>query len=283
MPTSSFNLDICRLPTDPPNPDISRPRRRKVRVVDEVIESLRQDIVTHRLSHGDRLPNEKELSDRFGVSQPTVREAMRALETLGLVDVLHGNGSFVRGQGGYGLASALQTLLQLESVGIMEVLDVRQVLGRHSVEAAANNATGEDLEAIGLACSRFDRLDDAGEDEVIASILAFQRAVSAASHSALLHSLEEFLLALLHEVQVKSLTGRGPRFWRARALDFQVHRTAILEGIRSGEPKIARQAMDHYFDAQRTRFEQDQNLCMLNLSSPSLIGVVANMVRQLKD
>ncbi len=252
-------------------------------MVDEIIESLRQDIVTRRLSHGDRLPSEKELSDRFGVSQPTVREAIRALETLGLVDVIHGNGTFVRGQGGYGLASALQTLLQLESVGIMEVLDVRQVLGRCSIEAAASNATARDLEAIGSACSRFDRLGDAGEDEVIACILAFQRAVSAASHSSLLHSLEEFLLALLHEVQVKSLTGRGPHFWRARALDFQVHRVAILRGIESGEPKTARRAMDRYFNAQRIRFEQDRNLCMLNLSSPGLIGVVAAMVRQFKD
>ena len=74
-------------------------------------------------------PSEKDLSERFGVSQPTVREAIRALETIGLVEVLHGNGSFVRGQGDYALASALQTLLQLESVGIMDVLDVRQVTG----------------------------------------------------------------------------------------------------------------------------------------------------------
>ena len=152
--------------------------------------------------------------------------------------------------------------------------------GKCSIEAAASKATDKDLEAIGSACSRFDHLDDAGEDEVIAAILAFQRAVSAASHSSLLHSLEQFLLALLHEVQVKCLTGRGPSFWRARALNFQLHRMAILKGLKSGEPKIARQAMDRYFDAQRIRFEQDQNLCTLNLSSPGLIGVVADMVRQ---
>ncbi len=271
------------LQTDRPAPEVSRPRRRRVKVVDEIIESLRQDIVTRRLPHGNRLPSEKDLSDRFGVSQPTVREAIRALETLGLIEVFHGNGSFVRSQGEYGLASALQTLLQLESVGIMEVLDVRQVLGRHSIEVATINATAKDIEAIASACSRFNCISEANEDEVIANILSFQRAVSAASHNPLLHSLEEFLLALLNEVQVKSLTDRGPRFWRARALDFQVHRVAILAGMRSGDPQIARQAMDRYFEAQRARYEQDDNLSALNLSSPGLIGVMANMVRQFRD
>ena len=259
----------------------SRPRR--VKVVDEIIESLRQDIVTRRLPHGERLPSEKELSDKFGVSQPTVREAIRALEAVGLVDVFHGSGCFVRSQGDFALASALQTLLQLEGVGIMEVLEVRQVLGRYSIEAAASNATGKDIDAIASACNRFGSLEEAKTvEEVIAYIIDFQRAVSFASHSPLLHSLEVFLLALLNEVQVKSITGRGPRFWRARALDYQPHRLAILKGIRSGDPKVARQAMDRYFEAQRARFEQDDTLRAVKLSNPSLINVVAKMVRQYK-
>ena len=273
-----------RLETKRPSLGLSSPRRRKVKVVDEIIESIRQDIVTRRLPHGERLPSEKELSERFGVSQPTVREAMRALEAIGLVDVLHGNGTFVRSQGEYGLASALQTLLQLESVGIMEVLDVRQVLGRYSIERAAVNATEADIKALSAACARFDALDEVTESEdIIAFVLDFQRKLSAAAHSPLLQSLEEFLLGLLNEVQVKSLTDRGPRFWRARALDFQDHRVAILAGVKSGNPQVARLAMDHYFEAQRSRFDQDDNLRTLNLSSPSLIGIVANMVRQIKD
>ena len=119
------------------------------KMADEIIETLRQDIVTRRLPDGERLPSEKELSDRFGVSQPTVREAIRALETLGLVEVLHGSGSFVRSSGEFALASALQTLLQLQSVGVMEVLNIRQALGRHSIELAAANATDDDIVRMG--------------------------------------------------------------------------------------------------------------------------------------
>ncbi len=256
------------------------PRRRRIKVVDEIIETLRQEIVTRRLPHGERLPNEKDLSDRFGVSQPTVREAIRALETLGLVEVFHGSGTFVRSQGDYALASALQTLLQLESVGIMEVLEVRQLLGRHSVETAALRATPEDLTAIEAASALFERPNEIKDvAQVVAGVLDFQRAVSTASHNAILQSLEAFLLALLHEVQLKSLSNRGIRFWRARALEFQPHRVAITRGIASRDPAQARAAMDRYFEAQRARFEQDDSLRLLNLA----ITIVSDMVRLSKD
>lgn len=264
--------------------DQGKPRRRKVKIVDEIIESLRQDIVTARLPDGERLPSEKELSEQFGVSQPTVREAVRALETMGLVEVLHGTGTFVRSQGDYALASALQTLLQLKQVNIMEVLAIRQVLGRYSIEQAAVKATHADIEAISGACAFFETPDTkADASTVMAHILGFQKAVSAAAHNSLLQSLEGFLLALLQEVQASSLTGKGAEFWTSRAMEFQAHRVAILDGIRSGDPALARIAMDQYFDAQRERFERDEGLRALNLSNPGLIGVVSDMVRLIRD
>ncbi len=260
----------------------SRPRR--IKLVDEIIESLRQDIVTRRLTDGDRLPSEKELSDRFGVSQPTIREAIRALETLGLVEVLHGNGTFVRSQGDFALASAMQTLLQLESVGIMDVIDIRAALGRHSIEMAVTKATDADIAEMQRISDRFDHVNEMKEvDEVIANVIGFQRALSASAHNALLQSLETFLLALLNEVQLKSLSSRGMRFWRQRAMDFQPYRIAILDGIRARDPAAARSAMDRYFDAQRERFEQDDILRALNLSNPGMIDAVADMVRQFRS
>jgi GntR family transcriptional regulator, transcriptional repressor for pyruvate dehydrogenase complex len=272
-------LTIVRNTNEP-----GKPRRRKVKIVDEIIESLRQDIVTGRIPDGERLPSEKELSEQFGVSQPTVREAVRALETMGLIEVLHGTGTFVRSQGDYALAAALQTLLQLQQVGIMDVLAIRQVLGRYSIEQAAINATQADLDSISAACSFFDNADSKQDAAIVmAHIIGFQKAVSAAAHNSLLQSLEGFLLALIQEVQASSLVGKGAQFWRSRAMEFQPHRIAILEGIRSRDAVKARAAMDSYFDAQRERFERDAGLSALNLSNPGLIGVVSDMVRLIKD
>jgi GntR family transcriptional repressor for pyruvate dehydrogenase complex len=272
------NLKNTRTPSQ-----YGKPPRRRLKIADEIVESMRQDIVARRLQHGERLPSENELSERYGVSQPTIREATRALETLGLIVVVHGSGTFVRSEGEYGLASALQTLLQLESVSIMEVISVRQVLGRHSVELAASNATDEDLESIAQACDQLKRIEDTKDlEQVFSHIIGFQRALSVASHSPLLQSLELFLLALLHEVQVTSLAGRGLKFWRSRALEFQVYRVAILEGVRSGDPVKAGRAMDRYFKAQRERFEKDKKLRTIDLTSPGLINIVSDMVRQFR-
>ena len=133
------------------------------------------------------------------------------------------------------------------------------------------------------ATARFERPNELKTvDQVVAGVIEFQRAVSAASHNTILLSLETFLLALLNEVQLKALSSRGVRFWRARATEFQPHRVAILAGLRSGNPAEARVAMDRYFEAQRVRFEQDASLRSLNLSSPKLVTIVSEMVRQSK-
>ena len=259
----------------------SRLTARRIKVVDEIIESLRQDIVTRKLGDGDRLPSERELSERFGVSQPTVREAIRALETLGLVNVLHGSGSFVRSHGDYALASALQTLVQLHNVGVMDVLAVRHVLGRFSVELAAANATDEDLEALDAAYRRLDGTASVTElDEIISCIVEYQRILSCASHSALLQSLEAFLVALLTEVQVRSLADNGVRFWCSRAAEFQPHRLSILQALRARDVQRAQQAMSAYLDAQKALFERDGELHGLDLASPTLISLISDVVRQ---
>ena len=255
---------------------------RRVKVVDEIIDSLRQDIITRRLPHGERLPSERELSERFGVSQPSVREAIRALETLGLVDVFHGSGRFVRSEGDYALASALQTLVQLNDVGVVELLLIRHALGELSIRLASRHATDEDIKSIASSYARLDDLDQIQElDLLITEIIEFQRAVSAAAHSPLLQSLEAFLMVLLTEAQMKSLAGRDVGFWRSRAKEFQPRRLEILQALKSRSEEKAEAAMKSYFEAQRRLLEEDQTSCKLNVSNPSFINIVANMVRRL--
>jgi GntR family transcriptional repressor for pyruvate dehydrogenase complex len=259
-------------------------RRVKVKVVDEIIESLRQDIVTRRLVKGDRMPSERELADRYGVSQPTVREAIRALEILGLVDVHHGSGIYISGHSDYALASALQTLLQLEGVGILDVLAVRQILGRDAVEMAADRADAEGLAAIRNALDELEEIHTAPDvEEIIRRIIEFQRAVSACARNPLLHSLEVFLLTLLIEIQVGAFRDKGVKFWRTRAAEFQRDRKAIYAAIADRDSKAARKAMLRYLDDQRARFVEDKALSKLNLSDPALIAAVAGIVRQYKS
>ena len=262
----------------------SRQRGGKVKVVDGIIESLRQDIVLGRLPRGERMPSERQLAEHYGVSQPTVREAMRALETLGLVEAQKGSGLYIRGYGDYAVASALQTFLQLESVGIMEVLAVRQILGRDSAQLAATRADAEAIAAIEHAFQDLEHLETAtNTEEVMRRIVNFQRAVSAAADTPLLHSLEVFLATLLLAVQARALRQQSVTFWRRRASEFQSDRRAILEAIRAKSSQDVLTAMIRYFDDQRARFERDDSLRDLKLSDPRLVTAVADIVLRLRS
>jgi GntR family transcriptional regulator, transcriptional repressor for pyruvate dehydrogenase complex len=261
-----------------------RARRPRTKVTDEIIGSIRADIVAGRLARGARLPNEKDLAQQFSVSQPTIREALRALDVMGLVDVRHGSGAWVRGDSTYLMAAGLQTLLQLEQVGLLDALDVRIFLGRESARLAAEARTGLDL---ALLDERLDALTAVGSithvDDVIDAIADFQVALSAASHNALLLSLETFLIHLQLQVQVKVLRARGVKYWQQRSLGFQSDRRAIVEAVRNRDGVAARKTMERYLDHTRDAFAEDPVLMKMSLSDTKAVEVVAAIVLAARD
>ncbi|MBJ8347210.1 FadR/GntR family transcriptional regulator [Antrihabitans sp. YC2-6] len=245
---------------------------------DAVIESLRRDITSARLPLGSRLPNERELAAHYGVSQPTVREAVRALEAMGLVQVRHGSGVFVRGDSDYLVATALQILMQMKDVGLVDALDVRGALGLQSARAAAKNATDADLAALEDA---FAVLGDAAKlrdfDSLIAAVTGFQVVLSRAGHNELTAAIENVLVSLIMHMQFKVLQRRGIRFWQQRTTEFQPDRRKILDAVRSHDSAAAVAAMSDYLDHQRRYFTDDPELATLRLSDPEAVRIAADV------
>lgn len=257
---------------------------RRVKVTDEVFETLRRDIVTGRLRRGARLPNERELAELFDVSQPTIREAVRALDVMGLVDVRHGSGAFVRGDSGPLVASALQTLLQVERASVIDVIDVREILGRDSARMAAVAATREDLELLEERLQVLARVHELPTVQaVVDEVEAFQVTLSATAHNPLLFALEGFLLSLLIQLQIRALLKRGLRYWRERSLGFHDDRRAIVVAIGSRDPDGAGAAMGAYLEHQRAVFLADRELCEMRLSDAKAIRAVADIVLRMRS
>lgn len=117
----------------------------------QVEDTLREAVLAGQLRVGERLPPEAELARQFGVSRPTIREALSALESQGLIRKVPGagGGSFVQTVDHHALAEVLQdsmhTLVRLGSVSPFEVAMVRQYLEVPSVSLAAKNRSEEDL------------------------------------------------------------------------------------------------------------------------------------------
>lgn len=123
---------------------------RQARTHELVLESIEQRVVAGELKAGDRLPPERELAPVLGVSRSALREALRVLETIGVLVAQSGRGPDAGARIVRNPDDALGRLLRLHvalgSYSLQDVLEARVTLERHSFEAAAGNAPVEDIE-----------------------------------------------------------------------------------------------------------------------------------------
>jgi GntR family transcriptional repressor for pyruvate dehydrogenase complex len=111
------------------------------RVVGRIVELIR----TGNLRPGDRLPPERELVEIFSISRPSLREAMRALSTLGIVEPRHGGGTFVTALDARTLLAPLDIFLQLSQVNIEDTFESRRIVEIEIVRKAATQAKRADI------------------------------------------------------------------------------------------------------------------------------------------
>ncbi len=139
------------------------------RRADGVAERLRSLILTGAYPAGSRLPNERELSESLGVNRASVREALKRLEFLELIDVRHGQGSFVRDVSESAAPQLIEALLSdrrsITRELLRQILEFRRHVVLHVVSLAAEHRTREQLER---ARSLIARESEQGADPAVA-------------------------------------------------------------------------------------------------------------------
>lgn len=113
-------------------------------IVDTIIEKLKN----HELKPGDRLPNEVDMANEYGVSRISLREALRTLAAKGLIVTRHGEGSFINEYHPEMLAEALSNITLLSSGPVLEILQLRKIMETEAARQCAVNATDEELALI---------------------------------------------------------------------------------------------------------------------------------------
>jgi DNA-binding FadR family transcriptional regulator len=118
------------------------------RMSEAIVDQIKTLIRTNRLRPGDRLPSERELCERMGVSRVTVREALRILEAGGLVEIRVGarGGAFVTTPSSERLGAGLADLITLAPVTAVEVTEARLVFELGIIPTIVERATDEDIE-----------------------------------------------------------------------------------------------------------------------------------------
>lgn len=205
-------------------------------VTTEAIEKIKGMILSGELQPGDKLPRENELAERLALSRSSLREAVRALAALNVLEARQGDGTYV---------TSLTPDVLLEVIGfgidlvadpsLLEVFQVRRFLETEATAAAAISITEDELASLRESMARMDRAESV--EELVRVDEEFHHIVCSATRNSV-------LVALLDNLS--SRTARA-RVWRAVTERGAVERTkqwhhAILEGLEARDPQRARAA-----------------------------------------
>jgi len=210
------------------------------RLHEEVVSQIQELIEQHQLQPGDKFPPERELAKQFAVSRTVVREAVRALEQKGLVEVKHGSGVYVTAPSIDNVTSSLALQLRVSESSVMPLLEVREILEVEIAGLAAERATKQEQEEMERAL-RLEAEVLNSHDEYVEADLRFHELLTKATHNEVLPVLLSPLAELLRES--RRVTSEPPG---SAELSFQGHRE-ILEAVKRGDKEQAREAMRQHF------------------------------------
>lgn len=218
---------------------------RHVKIADQVADELQDWFRSGELTPGMRLPPERELAARFGVSRTSLRDALRRLELLGYLDARQGDGTYVRIPDGEAMSQPFRTLVNSLPTNAVDLLEFRTLLEPEVAALAAARLTPGGRDALLASLARQKALPDHSprlgrEDALFHDTLA-----QVAGNTVVLRVLET-LRDLLHDVRTISLPAAG----LGRTVD---EHEQIIEAVLAQDRNGARRAMrSHLEDVTRT-------------------------------
>lgn len=206
-------------------------------LTDGAILKIKEMILSGELKPGDRLPREADLAETLGLSRNSLREAVKALTLINILDVRQGDGTYVTSLDPNLLLDALTFVVDFHrDDSVLEFLQVRRIMEPASASMAAQRVTPEELEAMQRSLDASN--GQSTPEELLAIDIDFHRRVAAASGNSVLASLIEGLSAP---------TNRA-RIWRGRTQSDAQQRTArehqaIQDALAAHDPELAHAAM----------------------------------------
>ncbi len=208
----------------------------RTRVYEAALDQIKSHIESGEWPPGSQLPAERELAERLNIGRPSVREALRVLEVMGLIEIRLGHGSFVKDRNSSAQPiQLLQSMLQ-EDGYVVELLEVREILEPQIAFLAAQSATDEDIRGLEEVLNRMDRVVAEG-GVGIAENMEFHLGLTKAVGNRVLYQVHHMLFELSREPV--------ERFFRVpgrMTKSLQGHRE-VLRAIRERDPEKAYDTM----------------------------------------
>lgn len=233
---------------------------RQIRSLDDVVEQVKEAVAAGELRPGDRLPSERGLCDVFGISRPTLREALRALEALGVITIRRGSagGIFIARPSADLVSSALESLLRFRGASATDLTEVRLAIEGQNARWAALRAEPQDFKHLdGLVASLTELCERASTPwaEIAAKDIEFHEAVARAAHNTVRLAIMFGINGVLRPLVIEA--GRNSSFEERASV--AVDHAAIADAIRYGDSEKAELLMCDHIE-RWGRIEADREL-----------------------
>lgn len=218
---------------------------RPVRLYERIVDQVEDALARGELTPGQRLPSERELVTQFGASRSTVREALRVLESNGVVQSRPGdpNGPVVLPFTSGGLAKQLTRLARVDGLSLAELISSRMILDSSANRLAARLRTAEQLAEMEAAIETMRGAIEEGYEAFSEADFAFHDAVARASRNTLIQVCNQ----VVRDVTLGLISDKiaHARNRKAKMRESVLHHEEVLDAIRAGDGSAAARISRH--------------------------------------
>ena len=229
---------------------MSKMQLKKISVCDLVIEEIKSSITSGQYVAGDKIPSEVELSHKYGVGRGSVREALKRLEMVGMVNIIHGKGVLVANQDSIkDRMRFLDSSMAITVPQLRDLMEVRRMIEQRSARLAAQHAKPEQLKRLKNLIAKMEQSIDR-VDNYIKYDIEFHMVLAEASNNSLLPLMLDSVRDLFAKQQESTTPLRG-----ATKAGNQFHKqiyTAVTEG---DSEEASRLMLRHINDIEKTFLE----------------------------
>lgn len=172
-------------------------KKTKVSAVDLVIDSIKNILIQKKILPGDLLPSEQALADSLGVGRGSVREALKILDAFGIVEIIHGDGTYIATSANKKIFDPLIYSMIISNSDSNELIQLREMVEMGVINTIIDNATDEDLRKLEAVHAEYEALGQRGETDLAqlnACDLKFHRTMATLTHNHLIENMYNFVV-----------------------------------------------------------------------------------------
>jgi GntR family transcriptional repressor for pyruvate dehydrogenase complex len=248
-----------------------------------VATQLEEELLAGNHAVGTKLPSERELALRLGVSRPLLREALRSLVEHGLIEISPGRGAFVRDRTTAEAARPLDSHYRRQRITPENLIEARMIIEPAAARLAATRATPAEIEALRDAVEQVEGAT--GILDRVRCDVALHALVARMAHNPVIDTTVASITTLVFELALRTSTDT-----KVVAASAPYHR-AVYEAIRDRDPDRAFEAMRAHHESGGKLYGKDFNASLdrvarrelerlLGRPVPSLEGVISDMMRE---